>query len=344
MAAGAHHGHQRIEVVQYDVRWEQAQTAFARRNWAGKARRADPAYLRWEYRGPSTGAVSGLLLAVDGEQVVGQLGRIPGQARVAGELVPIGWIGNLMVEPEYRRQGVSSALLQGVLELPGCTLGTDPSPAAAKTLAAFGFGQATSSDLFVLPLRAGPVVSVRYPALRGGARVVDLIGRPIVGHVTRKLRRAQDDDRAQVCSWTDVVGLVSRAETSITGPHAVHDEEFLRWRCGGFGSWVRTCDAVRTPAGSFALVERAGQRLLVLHWHAVDPDEAAALLGRVVYLAESYGMDYIQAMAAEPDQVGVMTGLGFQRRRTPTDLWCHPMDGYGADRFQVQGYDSDQNL
>lgn len=334
----------RIDIVTYDDRWVEAQQAFARRNWPGKARRADPDYLRWEYRGPQHGPVPELLLAVDGDVVVGQLGRIPGQARIGGELVPIGWIGNLMVEPDYRRRGVSSDLVRAIIELPGMTLGTDPSPAAAKMLEAFGFGETKSSELFVLPLKAGPVLAVRYPVLARAARVIDVVGRPAVSFLTRKLRAAQDDDRAQVCTWTDVVGLVANSEADTSVNRSVHDEDFLRWRCGGFRSWVRETDVIRTPAGSFAIVEQAGHRLLVLHWSAVNEAEAVALLGRVAYVAESYGMDFVQAMGSTSEESAILSSVGFQRRRTPTVLVFHPPAGIGAEGFRVQGYDTDQNL
>jgi GNAT superfamily N-acetyltransferase len=333
-----------VEVVEYDDRWEAAQTAFAHRNWPGKARRADPAYIRWEYRGPASGPVPGVLLAVAGDEVVGQLGMIPGEARIDDEVQPIQWIGNLMVDPAHRRRGVSTAIFDAALRRPVITLGTDPSPSAAATLPTFGFSRADSSELMVLPLAAGAVITTRHPQLGRASRLLDVVGAPALRYVTRLLRAAQRADAAQVCTWADVVDDVLAAEAEGPGPRSLHDEAFLRWRCGGFAPWVREADAVRTPDGSFALLERAGDRLLVLHWHATAPADAAAVMGRVVYVAESYGVSYVQAMAIDDGEVARLAALGFRARRTPTDLWCHPGGALGGARFAVQGYDTDQNL
>jgi GNAT superfamily N-acetyltransferase len=331
-------------VVEYDDHWESAQTAFAQRNWPGKRGRADPAYLRWEYRGPRTGPVRGILLATSGADVVGQLGMIPGKASVDGAIVPIQWIGNLMVDPEHRRRGVSTAIFDAALSRPEITLGTDPSPSAAATMATVGFSRTDSSDLMVLPLRAGPVIATRYPQLSRATRLLDAIGVPAIGVLTRTVRAGQYGARAQVCSWSDVVEDVQTAEAAQRGPRSLHDEDFLRWRCAGFPPWHREADAVRTPDGGFALLERAGARLLVLHWHATTPEDATALMGRVVYLAQAYGLSYVQAMAVDASEVGQLARLGFRPRRTPTELWTHPGGAHGEDRFAVQGYDTDQNL
>ncbi len=333
-----------IEVVEYDDRWAEAQAAFASRCWPRKARRRDPTYLRWEYRAGSSGPVPGLLLAVSGDEVVGQLGMIPGEARVGERTFDIQWIGNLMVDPDHRRRGISTAIFERALDRPAVTLGRDPSPSAAPMMETVGFSHGPASDLMVLPLSAGEVVATRYPALRRWERPLAVIGAPVIRARSKALRAAQADPAAQVCSWSDVVADVAAAEDAADRPHAVHDEAFLRWRCGGFPPWVRESDAIRTTDGSFALLERSATRLGVLHWHAVDIDDVAPLMARVVYVAASYGLAYVEAVAVDRGEVDALTGLGFRARRTPIDLWCHPAGAVGTDRFAVQGYDTDQNL
>ena len=333
-----------IAVVDYDDRWAVAQTAFAARCWPGKARRGDPAYLRWEYRAAAVGPVPGLLLAVAGDEVVGQLGMIPGEAQVGARRRPIQWIGNLMVDPQHRRRGISTAIFERALERPVVTLGRDPSPSAAPMMATVGFSRADSSELMVLPLSAGQVVTTRYPGLARVSRGVDALGAPVLRRLHRRLRDAAADPIAQVCTWREVVDDVASAEAATSQPHAVHDEAFLRWRCGGLAPWVREVDAVRTPRGSFALLERRSAELAVLHWHAVDADEVAPLMGRVAYLAGAYGSAYVEAVAVDGGPAEALAALGFRARRTPVDLWCHPAGAVGEQRFAVQGYDTDQNL
>jgi GNAT superfamily N-acetyltransferase len=336
--------HPPIEVVEYDDRWAVAQTAFAARCWPGKGRRGDPTYLRWEYRADEVGPVPGLLLAVSGDEVVGQLGMIPGEAQVGERRLPIQWIGNLMVDPDHRRRGISTAIFERALDRPVVTLGRDPSPSAAPMMETVGFSRADSSDLMVLPLSAGEVVGTRYPGLARWSRALDVVGAPVLRRLQRALRDAQSDPTAQVCTWRDVVDDVAASEAATSRPHAVHDEAFLRWRCAGLPPWVREVDAVRTARGSFALLERRSAELAVLHWHAVDVGEVAPLMGRVVYLAGAYGAAYVEAVAVDAEQVEALASLGFRARRTPIDLWCHPAGAVGGDRFAVQGYDTDQNL
>lgn len=333
-----------VEIVVYDDHWEAAQTEFAERNWPGKTRRADPSYLRWEYRGPTSGPVPGILLAVSGGQVIGQLGMIPGSARIGGEERSIQWIGNLMVDPDHRRRGVSTAIFESALNRPTITLGTDPSPSASATMATLGFTRADSSDLMVLPLKAGTAITTRYPRVQRMSKLLDTIGSPALRWFDRELRNAQRSSRAQVCGWKDTVDAVQAAEGARVGPQSLHDGAFLTWRCGGFPPWTRSADAVRTEDGSFALLERAGDRLLVLDWHAVSPEDAAAVMGRVLFIAGGYGVSYVQAMAVDPSEKHQLTTLGFRARRTPTDLWCYPAGPAGDAMFAVRGYDTDQNL
>lgn len=334
-----------IDVVEYDDRWADAQTAFASRNWQGKARRGDPNYLRWQYRGPERGPVPGLLLAVDGSNVVGQVGMIPGTIDDGSGQRPIQWIGNLMVDPDRRRTGVSTAIFERALDRPVLTLGTDPSPSAAGMMATVGFARGDSSDLMVLPLDLGAVAAARYPQVARLQRPMSLIGAPVTRFLTRQLRAEQGSQSAQVCTWRDIVADVERAERTESRPRTVHDEAFLRWRGAGFPPFVREVDAVRTDSGSFAIVERADPRLLVLQWHGIDEAETKAIFGRVAFIAGSYKSKYVQAMATDVRQREILANLGFRARRTPTDLWWYPGDELTqSPTVAVQGYDTDQNL
>ena len=241
-----------VAIVEYDEPWAVAHTAFARRNWPTRLRRRDPAYQRWKFRGPATGPVPGLLLAVAGERVIGQLGQLPGQLWIDGEVLPLQWPCDLMVDPEVRRLGIGSMLFRVGLDRPGASLGMEPSPAASKTLEAVGLSRCWTSSSLVLTLRAGPAVAGRLPATGRFERAMSVAGSPLVRYVNRRLVRAARSPVAEVCRWTDVVALVADHEAAMSEPHAVHDDAFLSWRAAGLDGWVREVDAVRTPAGSYA--------------------------------------------------------------------------------------------
>ncbi len=334
-----------IQVVDYDDRWADAHAAFARKAWPDKFRRREPAYQRWKFRGPERGPVPGLLLAVARDRVVGQLGLIPGRLWRDGEVDPVQWICDVMVDADARRLGIASRLYDAGFARPVVSLGAEPSPVSSLSFEAWGMSRSHVSGIYVLTLQAGPVVATRYPRLRPASRILSAAAAPAVRVLNRRLDRAAASDRAEVCRWTDVVDLVARHEDGLTVAHAVHDEAFLTWRAQGLDGWVREVDAVRTDAGSYALLERDGSRVRVLQWHATDAgEEALALFGRIAYVAGAYGADHVQAYAT-PLERGPLLAAGFRARRSRVEVVCWPQHALGArDELAFTGYDSDFGL
>ena len=100
-----------LKAVPYSEENAHLHRQFAERMWPQKRRRRLGEYQRWKFRGPTSGPVPGLLLATDGEKVVGQLGLIPVEIRAGDEVLSAQWACDLMVDSEWRRQGIGTMLL-----------------------------------------------------------------------------------------------------------------------------------------------------------------------------------------------------------------------------------------
>ncbi len=74
------------------------------------ATRVSPGEWRWKYFDNPAGSRY-ILVAAIADKIVGHVGHIRGQVNVKGQLVPIAHSGDGFVYPEYRRQGILTALL-----------------------------------------------------------------------------------------------------------------------------------------------------------------------------------------------------------------------------------------
>ena len=335
-----------FEIVKYSEDWAESHAALAERTYPGKRRRADPGYLRWKYQAPPTGEVPDLFLAVRHGEVIGQTGLMRCTLAHRGELVPVQWLCEIMVDPEARRLGVARGIWQAIFDTGIVTLGSDPSEAADKSLAKVGMGSIAASWVMILPLKLGPVVAARYGQAARAERLISLAGKPVVRFRNRALHHAAGSPDAAACSWRDVADLLIAKEAATETTHIVHDTAWLEWRCPGLDGWNRELEAVRTPAGSFAIIERDTARVTVHEWHAPTDEEAAKLFGRVLYLAGSYGVHMIETYAADAEEKARLERLAFQARRSRTTVLEYPR-GYLADAdgaFAFMGYDNDYHL
>jgi hypothetical protein len=335
-----------VEIVPYGDRWEEAHRAFASANYPGKGRRASASYMRWKFRGPASGDVEHLILAVKEGAVVGQLGLVPARLHAAGREFPLFWPCDLMVEPAQRRFGISHLMFAEAHRRTGVFLGSDPSPSARASMAKLGYDAFDSSSIAVLPLRPAAVAAIRYPKLAPVAGVLEAAAAPVLAVRLRALRKGMKDVRAQLCGWRDVVDDVAAHDRSLGAPHQVHDAAFLEWRCGGLEGRVKPAEAIRTDAGSFVVFERERSRVVVHQWRAGTDADLRSIFGRLLYVAEAHGVDYVQTYAAGPDQVAQLKSVGFSLRRTPVEIVARVTDVEpdGLRDLVFMGYDSDYGL
>lgn len=335
-----------IRVAPYSEAHAEGQRSLARRMWPAKERRRDPAYLRWKFRGPATGEVPGLLVALDGDAVVGQLGLIPVDLAVDGEVRPAQWACDLMVDDRVRRGGTGTRLLRAGMEGERITLGSEPSPAADVAMARAGFRPIPGPTKMVLPIDASHVLEWK---LRGRtrplARPLGTLAAPWVAWRLRRLARARPGLEAEPRGWREVVARVERREAAVERPHVVHDAAFLGWRARGLPGFSPELSALVVEEDGYALWEAAGSNLYVHDWHAASPEGTAALFRVLLEGARAAGSQTVRAMAQDAGEVARLRDLGFLAQRRPVHLIHYPDAPLAGRRsFHYCIFDADGNL
>jgi GNAT superfamily N-acetyltransferase len=333
-----------IDIVCYSEEHRDAQRDFAQKCWPKKKRRREERYLRWKFRGAPNGPVEGLLLAVSGSRVVGQLGLIPGVLQERTAVNACQWACDLMVDPELRRAGIGSRLFAAAVARDVVTLGSNPSPAARATMLRLGFSESSGPWTMLLPLDPAHVISLRMPQPSYGlTQGLAWLSRPFFNLRARML--LMDQTRLERCDWMAVVTAI--AEHGLCGADAgiVHDREFLAWRCAGLDGFSTELSAFRTTAGGYAVVGSAPPYLYVYDWAASSVQEAAALLGAARRFAKSEGCLTVLALAQVPEERAWLARLGFfPMRRRWSILRFPPREAQAEITFRYCPYDSDGNL
>ncbi|MDP2159174.1 MAG: GNAT family N-acetyltransferase, partial [Flavobacterium sp.] len=149
-----------IEIVPYGPKWEQAHIAFASKYWT-KSRRKIPDYIYWKFRGRPNQEITSFLLAVENNEVIGQLGLIPVNVRVVDELYEAQWACDLMVDTSYRGKGVAKMLYDEAHKQKELTIGSDPSPAASASMQKNGYLLMTASWKCFFPLNLNEITKLK---------------------------------------------------------------------------------------------------------------------------------------------------------------------------------------
>jgi GNAT superfamily N-acetyltransferase len=338
-----------VTVAPYEERLQAAHERFVGRMWPSKRRRRDARFIRWKFRGPVQGAVNGLLLAVSGNEVVGQLGLIPASLRIDGERVACQWACDLMVDATLRRRGIASLLFDAALARGIVTLGSNPSTAADVTMQRIGFRSLDGPAMAVFPLRPAHVVSWKMPARFAPANgVVGAVLRPFFRWRGRRLY-ADGGHRQEAVKrgpWRTVAGLVAEQQGRQTEPLIVHDEEFLDWRCEGLSGFADPLVALHMQKGSYAIVGAARPYFYVFDWFAWSWDEFIGLFSTIRAMASEARAMTLEAYAQVPEERSWLRRAGFLFMRHPCKILCHPPARFlpRHPRMRYSIIDSDGNL
>jgi GNAT superfamily N-acetyltransferase len=332
--------------VRYGDSTENAHSQFTAKMWPAKRRRRVPAYNRWKFRGPASGSVDGLLLALSDGEVIGQLGLIPVMVRAGSETRKAQWACDLMVDSSARRKGIGSLLLKAAMARDCLTLGSNPSPAADVTMTKLGFRPIAGPRIMVLPLRLNHVLSWKIPAaLSATIPAISKLGQPIVSLRYRSLARSNRLADVSECHWQEVASLIASRQARLTVPHVVHDSEFLSWRCKGLEDFASEMSAIRTDSGAYAIVGQSSPYFYVYDWWAPDQDECLALFQASFTMAKKAGSLTIQVLAQDQGEEQWLRHMGFLGMRHPFKIISYPPDFLSnSQSFHYSIYDSDGNL
>ena len=120
--------------MQNDVRIEQMNLSerdnvlsFLKTAYLENPRHSDPDFWDWHFRSTPHCQLDSLpvWLAKSGDRIAGQLAAIPVELNVAGETHSAIWILDLVIDPEFRRQGIAQKLAKAALEFCPFVLGVN---------------------------------------------------------------------------------------------------------------------------------------------------------------------------------------------------------------------------
>lgn len=331
-------------IFSYTEEYAAAHTTFAEKMWPQKKRRRDPAYNRWKFRGPASGTVDGLLVAVVNDQVVGQLGLIPVTLRIKGKDYPAQWACDLMVDHTFRRKGLGSLLLAAGMARPVITLGSNPNKAAYIVESRLGFKPMQGPRSMFLPLEPSQAVRFRLPAhLKRFAPWISKLVRPLIALRTKKMLSVSPNIPVDVVHWSQIKETISNQD--IRAPHILHDTAFLEWRCQGITGFSPELTAITAGSRSFAVFQATPSYFYVYEWKTNSFLETQALFKRLTEVALAHASQTIMVLANLSQEHAWLDKLGFFTSRNPVQVIYFPDEPLrGFDTFHYCHYDSDGNV
>lgn len=337
-----------LEVLPYQDSLVAAHQRFAAKMWPSKRRRREERFNRWKFRGPASGDVDGLLLAVSGGEVVGQTGVIPVVIDIDGQRLRCQWICDIIVDQSQRRRGLASKLFEAAFARGIVTLGSDPSPSADAAMVRNGFRPLVGATRAVFPLDPAHMVSWKMP--RAASIATPLLGaalRPFFRWHGRAMYGAASE-RLGVTrgAWRSVAPLIAERQERQREPHIVHDEDFLRWRCDGLPGFTEPAGALWTGDGSYAIVAAGTPNYYVYDWGAASWESCRALFSAIREMAHDAKAPTLQAYANDDTELAWLRRLGFLTLRRPVSVLCHPPEKFlpRHARMRYSIFDSDGNL
>lgn len=333
----------RLEIVPYSEKFAEVHSAFASKMWPSKKRRREEKYLRWKFRGPAKGEISGLLLAVFNNVVVGQIGLIPVMVQIANQSFPAQWICDYMVDQSLG-SGTGFFLLKAAMARSVISLGSNPSPSAFGTLIRAGFSIIQGPTAMVLPLNLKQVLSWKIKT-SWLVSFLSQIGRPILSLRSISIAKYYGNIKVERSSWRDIVPLIQKRQAMITKPYTIHDAEFLEWNCSGFEGLSPERKAVRTASGSYGLYQATPTYFYVYEWYACNKSEMIALFHELYAIARSAGSQTIKVFCQDENEEKWLRGVGFLKMRRKVQILFYPPDQFMKETgFVYSINDSDGNI
>jgi len=331
-------------IFPYSDHWVESHREFAKKMWPDKIRRRDETYNRWKFKGPQSGDVNGLLLAVVDNKVVGQLGLIPADLWVDGQIYQSQWACDLMVDSEVRKMGLGSMLFAVAMDRGWVTLGSEPSPLADITMSRIGFKPLVGPYKMILPLDISVVINFAFRnRAKTVSNVLSKMTQPFNYWKINKILK-NTTESVQSASWIEVLLRVINAQKTITSPHIVHDKAYLSWRYHvPFPAQIET---FIFGNNSYAICEPTPRDYYVYDWHTNNEEDLFSLFSQITYLAHQNECKNILAFANSDLTKNQLRRFGFLKMRTPIKVIYHSEKTIlkSHNNFHYCIYDSDGNL
>lgn len=332
-----------IEITHYGPDFEELHCRFAARYWK-KRKRVTPEYIYWKFRGKYGQKLNSMILAVEGDKVIGQLGLIPCLVIIEGETIEAQWACELMVDLNYRGKGVAKLLYDYAYTLKPVTLGSDPSPAASVSMKRAGFVGLKGPFKFFFPIYLGEITK-----LKGiNSSFLDKIPNPC-GILFSLLNLFGSNSFRQISlgeyrNPKNNDELQAKDELSV-----LHDENFLNWRFKPYKDYYHGFNLYAGKNNSGFSLYRDKELVLVADYRARQISSLINILRCVVTDARINKAKKIKLMANSRREFWTLLLLGFLPFRTRTEVifYCanEELKQKMTDKyFRYTFMDSDENI
>jgi GNAT superfamily N-acetyltransferase len=228
-----------IEIKPYSKEFEEQHIAFAKKFWT-KRRRFTPEYIYWKFRGKQNEQLKSFILAIDNGVIVGQFGLIPCKVVLEREVYDAQWACDLMVDTNYRGKGVADKLYAFAHENCLITLGSDPSPAAAKSMLKKGYSSIYGSWKFIFPIKIGEVFK-----LKGyNNRFFNFLYNPFFW-----VLKLQSNYSFFEIDCDEYKELADKTEKKSV--YCDHDRDFMNWRHSAFNGYYPGLECYKRNESTF---------------------------------------------------------------------------------------------
>lgn len=228
-----------LEIKPYSPEFEEAHIKFASKYWT-KGRRKNPEYIYWKFRGKQKKNLPSFLLAVVNGNVVGQLGLIPCKVQIEEAVYEGQWACDLMVDTAYRGKNIAKALYDHAHKSVSITLGSDPSPAASKSMKRYGYKSMKGPWKFIFPLKIGEVTK-----LKGfNIKVLNFITNPFVFFIKYLL-----NSDFKVISHEEYL-IINHNKFVKKTAYIAQDNDFVNWRYKSFKHYYHEINTFSNSKGS----------------------------------------------------------------------------------------------
>ena len=230
-----------IEIKPYSSHLEQKHIDFASKYWT-KSRRITPEYIYWKFRGKQGELLPSFILAIKEDKVIGQLGLIPFNVNVEGKVYESQWTCDLMVDNDYRGSGVAKLLYDFAHKQKQITFGSDPSPAAAKSMKKAGYKSIKASYKFLFSLNLGGILKLKGIDLKILNKTPNFFAYFFILYGKIRKQRFDTISKLEYTKLNDEkerIGFVS----------TVHDTDFINWRYEKFKKYYKGINTYSNKKG-----------------------------------------------------------------------------------------------
>lgn len=324
-----------VVVKYYSEEFEEKHISFAKKYWT-KRRRFTPEYIYWKFRGKDKEELKSFILAFDGDEVVGQFGLIPCKLGIKGQFYEAQWACDLMVDDRYRGKGVAEKLYEFAHQNCLITLGSDPSPAAEKSMLRKGYKCISGPRKFVFPIKIGEIFK-----LKGfNFKILNHLYNPF--YLLIKLGFHKKFNLINPIEYS----LLKRQLAKKT-IYCFHDDNFIDWRFNSFKDYYSGVECYKYDESNFFSGYYADGFYFITEFYC---SSISKFLSMTSFVCSKYeNLLRIKFVSNEAKISKIIPFLGFVRFSTLTNIVLFSlnnkiMDEIKGEKMYYTLLDSDENI